>query len=267
MKKYWQIFKISFQQEFAYKVNFIMWRVRNVFYIFMIFFLWSTVFSDPTKVVFGYDRAKILTYVFGLMIVRAIVGSARALDISGDVAEGRLSNYLLKPVGYFKYWFTRDISSKALNLGFSIAEFTILYFVLKPPFFFQTNPVALLVFLFSLVIGILIYFFMLVAVSAIPFWAPELGYGGHFLVTMVLVEALSGALFPINVLPQIIQSVLLLTPFPYLIYFPIEIYLGNISGAAMLGGLLTAGAWVGILWLTVRYVWMRGLRVYEAVGR
>lgn len=267
MRKYWQIFKISFQQEFVYKVNFILWRVRNVFYVFMVFFLWSTVFSNPERVVFGYDRAKILTYVFGLMLVRAIVGSARALDVAGDVAQGILSNYLIKPVGYFKYWFMRDVSSKALNLIFSILEFAILFYILKPPLFLQTNPVVLLAFLTFIIIAILIYFFLLIGVSAIPFWAPELGFGGHFLITIVLVEALSGALFPINILPQALQSVLLLTPFPYLIYFPIEVYLGNVSGMAVVGGLVTAGAWAGILWFMVKYIWARGLRVYEAVGR
>ncbi len=64
LAKYISIFKISFAQEFAYRLNFIMWRVRNVMQILLLFFLWTTVFSDPARVVFGYDRAKMLTYVF-----------------------------------------------------------------------------------------------------------------------------------------------------------------------------------------------------------
>jgi len=116
MKKYFSVFKISFQQEFVYRLNFIMWRLRNVMQIFLVFFLWDTVFSDPKRVVFGYDREKILTYVFAILIVKAFVLSARAVDVAGDIARGDLTNYLLKPVSYFKYWFTRDISSKSLNL-------------------------------------------------------------------------------------------------------------------------------------------------------
>ena len=132
MYKYWAIFRISFQQEFAYRLNFVMWRVRNVLQIFLIFFLWSTVFSDPSKNFFGYDRARILTYVFGILIVKSIVLSARGVLVANDIAGGGLTNYLLKPVGYFKYWLTRDSSSKALNLFFSVFEFSILYLVLKP---------------------------------------------------------------------------------------------------------------------------------------
>ncbi|MBI2103398.1 hypothetical protein HYT59_00170 [Candidatus Woesebacteria bacterium] len=77
MYKYLQVFKISFQQEFAYRLNFIMWRLRNVMQIFLVFFLWSTIFSDNQKEFFGYNRDKILTYVFGILILRALVLSAR----------------------------------------------------------------------------------------------------------------------------------------------------------------------------------------------
>lgn len=267
MKKYFQIFKISFQEEFVYKLNFIMWRVRNVFQILLTFFLWSTIFASPTTVIFGYDRSKILTYVFGIMIVRALVMSARAADISSDIAQGDLSNYLLKPMTYFKYWFTRDISSKALNLIFAAVEFALLFVILRPPFYFQTNPATLILFFLSIILAVLIYFFILVLVSSLTFWAPELSWGGHFLITIVIVEALSGSLFPINILPITFQYVVMATPFPYLIYFPVQVYLGNIVGQAILGGLMIAAAWCGMLWLLMNYIWQKGLRAYESIGR
>jgi len=149
VNKYFQIFKISFAQEFAYKVNFIMWRVRNVIQVLIAYYLWSTVFADPTISVFGYDRAKILTYIFGMILIRALVFSARSVDVPQEISEGSLSNYLVRPMNYFKFWFTRDASSKALNFAFSIVEFGILALIFTPPIFFQTNPLYLLAFLFS----------------------------------------------------------------------------------------------------------------------
>ena len=267
MKKYWSIFKISFEQEFAYRLNFILWRVRNVFQILLTYFLWSTVFASPGTQVFGYDRAKILTYIFGIMIVRALVFSSRAMDVSRDVAQGDLSNYLLKPINYFKYWFTRDVSSKALNLMFAAVEFVVLFLILKPPFFFQGNFIALFAFFLSIIIAVLIYFLLLFLISSIPFWAPEIGWGSHFLITVVIIEAFSGALFPINILPQGIQSFIMALPFPYLIYFPVQVYLGNISGTALLGGLMIAISWTGVLWFSLKFIWQKGLKVYQAIGR
>lgn len=267
MQKYIQVFKTSFEEEFTYKWNFILWRVRNVLQIILTYFLWSTVYSDPTKNIFGYDREKIITYIFGVMIVRALVFSAKAMDVSGDVANGDLSNYLLKPMSYFKYWFTRDVASKVLNLSFAIGEFAILYFIFNPAFYFQTNLLNISAFLLSIILAIFIYFLILFLLSSIPFWVPEIGWASHFLVTVVITESLSGALFPINILPQTFQSVIMATPFPYLIYFPIEVYLGNVQGMAIIGGLAVAAAWAGILWLLLKSVWQKGLKAYQAFGR
>lgn len=267
MGKYLQVFKISFQQEFAYRLSFVLWRVRNVLQILVVFFLWDTVFTFRESTLFGYDRDKILTYVFGLIIIRAFVLSARAQDVSGEIARGEIINYLLKPVSYFKYWLTRDFSSKALNLVFAAGEFSVLYFVLKPPFYIQTSAFQIVLFLIAVSLAMVAYFLLLFVVDAIPFWAPELGWGGHFLFSIILVEFLSGLLFPLDILPQALQNVLSFTPFPYLIFFPLQVYLGKISGYPAFRGIIISFVWVLILYLVMTWIWKRGLKAYQAYGR
>lgn len=267
MEKYFSVFKVSLQQDFAYRINFIMWRVRNILQIFVVFFLWDTLFSAPGRRLFGYDRAKIITYVFALILVRAIVLSAKATEVSGEVSRGDLNNYLVKPVNYFKYWFTRDISSKVLNIGFAIVETILLYIILKPPFFFQTNPIYILGFMLSVAVAMLIFFITLFITSSISFWFPELAWGSHFLVTTIIVEFLSGALFPLDVLPLYIQNILNYTPFPYLIFFPVQVYLGKISLYQFSRGLLLSLFWVIVLWVVMNKVWEKGLKAYQAYGR
>jgi len=117
-----------------------MWRVRNVLQILLVFFLWDAIFQDSGRVVFGYDKAKILTYIFGILVLKSIVFSSRSIDISSEIASGDISNLLLKPISYLKYWFSRDIASKTLNLFFAIFETTVLYLILKPEFFIQPYP-------------------------------------------------------------------------------------------------------------------------------
>lgn len=267
MNKYWAIFKISLQQEFVYKVNFIMWRLRNVFQIVITFFLWDTIFSGSEKIILGYSKSEILTYIFAIMIVRAIVLSARAVDVSNDIAEGNLSNHLLKPINYFKYWLTRDISSKFLNLSVASIEFTVLFLVFRPSLFFQLDPVSLLVFIVAILMAAAIYFCILFLISSVPFWAPELGWGSFFLVNLVLLEFLSGLVFPIDVLPSIIQKIIMLLPFPYLIFFPIQVFLGKITGVSLIQGFIIATFWVITLSVVLRHVWNKGLKQYQAFGR
>lgn len=267
MKRYLTIFGISLKQEFVYKLNFVMWRLRNVMQIFLIFFLWDSIFSDPGRVLFGYNRAMVLTYVFGILIIKSIVFSARAVDVAGEISSGALTNYLLKPVNYFSYWLTRDISSKALNLGFAIVEFAVLFAFLKPPFFFQSNFLILISFIISLAIAIFLFFVILFITSFIPFWAPELAWGAQFIIVVIIAEFLSGALFPLDILPKAIQEALYLTPFPYLLFFPLQVYLGKIVGLEIAKGIVISLLWSFLLWIFMKSIWLKGVKSYRAEGR
>lgn len=267
MKKYLSVFKISFAQEFAYRLNFIMWRVRNVVQVFLVFFLWDSVFTNSSTVVFGYDRAKILTYVFGILIIRAIVFSSRTIDIAEDIETGDLSNYLLKPVNYFKYWFTRDISSKALNLVFAFFETILLYVILRPPFFLQTNPFYLIAFIFSLITAILLFFSITFLVNMIAFWLPEMGWAFQFLFIAIIGEFLSGSLFPLDIFPKAVQNIFYSLPFPYLVFFPLQIYIGKLSVASVINGLAISIGWLIVLLTLISIVWQKGLKRYAAEGR
>lgn len=266
MKKYWQIFKISFAQEFAYKASFIMWRVRNVLQILIFFFLWDAVFRNGTDSYFGYNRTKIFTYAFSLIIVRAIVLSSRSIDVAGQISKGDLTNLLLKPVNFFKYWLTRDVGSKFLNISFGIFEVSLLLILLKPPIFIQTNIIYLLFFFLSLIIASFIFFNLTMLTSFVPFWAPETAWGAQFLVS-VIIEFLSGAFFPIDIFPSGVYNVLTLMPFSYLIFVPIKIYLGSFSYSMMFQSLAIGIIWSLILWKTMNNIWKKGLLVYEGVGR
>ncbi len=267
LKKYFQIFKTSFNQEFAYRLSFVMWRVRNVLQVLVALFLWDTIFSGDRNELFGYDRNKILTYVLGLVFVKAFVLSARSQDVAGEIARGEIINNLLKPVDYFKYWLTRDVSSKVLNLVFAVGEFFLLYLIFKPPFYFQENIFQIFLFSVSICLAIFIYFSILFIVNTIPFWAPELAWGGHFLITVIMVEFLSGIFFPLDILPDKFLNILNFTPFPYLIFFPLQIYLGKISGFSAIKGIFVCVSWVLILLFLMKFVWQKGLKVYQVYGR
>jgi ABC-2 type transport system permease protein len=267
MGKYLSVFRISFAQEFAYRINFLMWRVRNVMQLFLVFFIWSSIFSDPSRQLFGYDREKILTYVFGILVIRAIVLSARAVDVAGEISRGDITNYLLKPINYFRYWFTRDISSKALNLGFAALEAVILFVILRPVIFIQKDGLILILFILSLIIAVLTFFCLLFLVNLIAFWMPENGWAAQFLFIVIITEFLSGGVFPLDILPLGIQNVLYSLPFPYLLFFPLQVYLGKLSTAFVFKGIAISFIWVIILGFSLRKVWNSGIKQYQAVGR
>jgi len=75
---------------------------------------------------------------------------------------------------------------------------------------------------------------------------------------------LSGLIAPLDVYPESVRRVTELTPFPYLIYYPVNLLLGR--GAPFERAALVLLAWGGFGWLMQRYLWRRGLARYSAMG-
>ncbi len=208
-----------------------------------------------------------LTYVFLVLLVGSLVLSSPSSDnIGSEIGNGDLSNYLMRPVGYLKYWFTRDLASKLLNIIFAIGEAGLLWFLFRPEVTFSSNFLSFLGFVISVSLAMGIYYLLSTSARFVAFWMPENTWGLAFLL-IIMIETLSGGIFPLDVLPQTVKSVLELTPFPYLIYFPIVIFQGKITGLELLRVIVNASIWLSIMLIVTKKLWERGLKIYASEGR
>lgn len=266
MRKYLTIFNLHWQGEFTYRLNFILWRVRNVLHILMTYFLWRGIFLSNNQV-FGYTQGGIFTYIFLVLVVSALVTSAPSADnVGSEIANGDLSNYLVRPISYLKYWFTRDLSSKALNMVFASVEFTVLFLILHPQLSLPPNLISGLGFLICAFLAILLYYFINMSSRFLAFWSPENVWPFAFLIFAVG-DILGGMMFPLDILPKGVSLFLQFTPFPYLIYFPSAIFLGRFSTLDTARIVFQTSAWVILAYLLCQFLWRRGLKTYGSEGR
>lgn len=264
MGKYWVIMRNTWEEMTTYRLSFTMWRIRTVMQLLTMYFLWIAVLPQK-NILYGYNQSLLLTYVLGTAIVGTVVLSSRSYEVGDEINKGDLSNYLLRPINYFLYWFARDAGDKAMNVAFAVVELTILFFILRPPFFIQTHPLYLLFFLLSIMVAIVMYFFFNFLMGLIGFWSPEVWAPRYIFITLLYFFA--GGLFPLDMLPKQIFSIIQFLPFTYMLYFPVKIYLGQLSITQMSTGLVIGVLWTGIVFLVVRGIWFKGLRLYTAQGR
>lgn len=263
MKKYLTAFLINWEQSLVYRLNFTLWRVRSVLQLLLVYFIWWTVFQNQTQV-FGYTQMTILTYILVSAVIRAITLSSRVIDVAGQINEGSIANFLVKPLSFIGYFFVRDIADKLLNILFVMFEITILIYFLKPLVFLQTNLAILGLFTLATFLALLLYFLMAFVLGLSAFWL-ENSWGPYFLL-LTFVESLGGGLFPIDILPKVLAQALMLTPFPYLIYFPAKVYLGTMTSVEIWQGFLILFFWVGFLWFFLLKILQAGFKKYTAVG-
>ncbi|OGY17157.1 MAG: hypothetical protein A2785_04020 [Candidatus Chisholmbacteria bacterium RIFCSPHIGHO2_01_FULL_49_18] len=265
-KKYFQVAKTSWSGGFVYRLNFVMWRVRNVVQLIAIYFLWFAVMSrNPTA--FNYSTSQMLTYILGTSIIRALVFGQRSIDAQGEISSGDLNNYLVKPISYFRYWFSRDIADKLLNILFSIGEITILLFWLRPEIYLQTNPLMLVSFLLASLLAMVMYFYFSFLISMTTFWIPEEnGWPQRFFIFVIL-EFFSGGLFPLDILPPAVYAVLGKLPSAYFLNTPLQIYLGRLDLSQIVTSLFMMAFWIVVLRLLANRTFRKGLKIYGAYGR
>lgn len=263
MKVYLQIIKCTISEYMAYRLSFVLWRVRMIVQLLVAYFLWLTITSQHTQV-FGYTQVNILTYILMTLIVRPMVMGTRTHEVGNMILSGKLNYLLLEPMNLLKFFGCRDVADKLINVIFAIGEFAFLIWILRlpwPPVVIWANVWLMLP---AIILGIIMFFFFSLIFSYLAFWTDEV-WAPRFL-TFVFAEFFTGMLFPLDILPGALGIISKMLPFGYFIYFPVRIMLGGLEPGAIVQGFMMAIIWaIGLGWMA-RLLWNKGLKTYTAVG-
>ncbi len=263
IRKYWFIYTLYWQEGLQQRASFFMERFRSLVVLLSFYSLWSALLKQNGSFA-TYGREAMITYVLGSSLLRSLVFASRTSEISSDINHGRLSGFLLKPVNFFSYTLFRDLSEKSINLLSAIIEVVLLAWVFGVHFQWPTHLSYGFFFVCSLVFSVILYFLLCFMVGCWGFWTAESG-GPRFLLELFL-EFSAGAFFPLDILPYSIQHVLKMLPSPYLVYFPMQIFLERVSVVDILSGLRVQLFWIAVLALLARGFWVRGVELYGAEG-
>ena len=93
MRKYWQIFKVSWQNALVYRFSFAMWQVRSLLSFLTIYWFWLAVFTQYDQIG-GYSRQEMLVYILVAALLRHLVLWTDSFQACVEIANGDLNNYL-----------------------------------------------------------------------------------------------------------------------------------------------------------------------------
>jgi ABC-2 type transport system permease protein len=267
MSKYRQVISIGIQNTLVYRANFFFRAAFGLVPLLATLYLWRTVYaSNPDRpTVAGYTLAGMTSYYLVLTIVDALTAVAEDdWQIAADIRDGRISQFLLKPIDYLAY---RLCLFGAGRLVYTMAALLpVGVFILVQREYLTAPPDAWrgLLFGVSVVLTGLLQFLISYTMALLAFWILEIS---TFIFILFALEYLAGGhLFPLDLLPSGFVQVLAFTPFPYQMYFPVSIYLGRTTGPDLWQGLAIQAFWVAAAYALARWIWSRGIRRYAAVG-
>jgi ABC-2 type transport system permease protein len=267
VKKYWHVINIGIQNTLVYRANFLFRASFGLIPLMATIFLWRAVFADKQSgdTVSTYTLVEMTSYYLVVTIVDALTAvTDDDWQIAGDIREGTISQFLLKPIDYLWYRLCIFLSGRLIYTATACIPVVLFILYLRDYFVVPADAVTLACFLLSVLMTALLQFLISYTMALLAFWVLEVS---TFIFILFAFEYIAGGhLFPLDILPPAFSQALYFTPFPYQMFFPVSIYLGKTTGVALWHGLLMQALWVAAAFYLARFVWSRGVRKYAAFG-
>lgn len=263
--KYLRLAQIYFQSILEYRVNFLVWRLRNFIGLATVFMIWQAVFANQ-QTVHSYHIAEIYSYVIFGNLFSSLVSSRKLADLQGVISSGSLNEFLLKPVNIISYFGVQEFTDKILNICFTIIELLILYFIFTPEIVFSSSLLVWLVLALFVPVAASLNFLVNLSISLTTFWYYQNGGWGQRFLADLVIGFFSGSYFPLEFFPKLMSVTLMTLPTSLFFYTPMQLFLGRISPTQGIMQLLLGLGWIVVFYLITRILWQQGLRQYEAFG-
>ena len=265
LNKYRAVFLVGLQSNLVYRMNFAVRGFFSFFHLIVVFILWSAAYTGNREIG-GFNFGQTFTYFVALIIVQFMIGAFNEdYQISEEIRNGLINQFLLKPVNYFAYRFSIYASARLVTGLLILIPVIVTYPLLKDYLTLPSDWWRLALGLPALLMSAVIQFGIAYCFGLMSFWFLEIQ--GLVVLSMALESLLGGQIFPLDLLPDWLFRVSQFLPYYYQMYFPVAIFTGRLSDpSAIVVGLGIQAGWMLIILAIGQFLWQRGLRLHTAVG-
>lgn len=263
--KYGKCFGTGLKAGLEYRVNALFTIAGAISPVIIQTALWIALYGqDQSGTLFGFTFAQMISYTVIAQLVSRLVRTGFEYELDNDIRTGSLDRYLVKPIGYFGFRLFSFLGDKLVQsfvMGSLIAvAIAFLTLVLG----FAITPLAVCLFLASLILAFALNFLLFWCIGLAGFWLTEIGF--LFEAMRIIIIALSGGIFPLAVFGPDSERFLSLLPFRFTIQFPTELLSGRIPLQSIAPSFALAAFWIFALTVLSQIVWRAGIRRFAAVG-
>jgi ABC-2 type transport system permease protein len=262
LRKWFITITIALTRYMSYKADFLLTLLAPSFVFILINYnVWDAVYSlQSSENIAGFSRQKMLSYQCWAFIASLLIRSHRSWNLSEDIRYGRITAFLVYPFSFWKFHACEFISFQIIQLVIAGVAITALLMTgfLKP----GSWEAILTGVAFSLTVSSLWFAFEF-SFGLAAFWLEETWIFRY--IFQLFAVFLSGFFIPLELFPAGVQNVLQYTPFPFLTSVPVHIFMGTYDRSIIHAVAILLG-WIGVVALTARLTWKRGLSFYTGAG-
>ncbi len=256
MKKYLEAMRCEFKFHLNYRLNLFFGVSYHPIILLVYYFLWTFIYRAGGSIG-DYSLGGMLTYYLITGLLGMFVPIFAYYTMTENIKKGDLIFFLTRPLDFLGYYYFAiltgcliwSMSAIIVSLPFILWWRNILIFpcingMLKGLIF------TIIAFNMALTLGFILN--LLTFFIGDPF-----GISGFY---DFLISLLGGWVLPLDVLPGFIQYL----PFKFLYYIPARAFMNY--PISLTKELLTAMLWLVFFFAVIRFMWIMGIKKYEAFG-
>lgn len=255
------------QETAIYRVNWIFNIFGNVLGCFISYFIWNAVYlSGDSDSLNGFTMPQMVVYIFLMFLTGMLISSGGTYDIGEEIRDGSIAIRLIKPISYNSTFLFQELGNKIMTVCILIVPTVVGVEVVRFIFIgsVQFNIIGFLIYLISCVFAYLVNFFFNICFGFIAFIIKYLW--GANLMKNCIVGFLSGQTFPLALLPDTFEKILLFLPFASFSYTPVMIYMGMYKDTTLLYYLGLQLFWVLFFWGLSKFLWIVSVKHLSVQG-
>lgn len=261
MRKYIEFARVQMQVHAAYSA----WFWANTFSVLLrmlvIYFFWKAVYSSRTEIE-GLHFDGMITYIIIAMFLQMFV-SGVGRELAHTIKDGNVAIELMRPYHLITRLIAMDIGDKVVYFIRGALPLGLLAFVFMDITLPETWQGGVL-FLFSAILGIWIGTFFDLLIAILAFWTINLW--GLEVMKEAVISFFSGALVPLILFPEWFQTASLFLPFQAMVYVPVAIYTGILTGTEAWLAVGSQVVWSVLLFILLRVLWSFAMKKVTIFG-
>lgn len=247
LKSMLKLANMRFKEYNIYKSNFYLYTLNRIVEVVVYVFVWIAIYNQTGNAV-GLSIEQMVTYYILVTSLRPITLWGINEEMAYSIRNGQIHKELLNPISYFQYYFGMNLGELSFAVVIGLATFiccSIFWTLFMPSSF-----INFLAFIFVILLGIPITFFMQMIVGTVGFYSNSIW--GMQILRKAIISILSGIIAPLTLFPKWFQTISSFLPFKELIYTPINIYLGQVSVNQILFIIVKQIIWGIILYIIAK---------------
>ncbi len=254
--------KLFWLKQAQYRIEALIWMLSQILRPIVYLSIWMAVAQAQGGTIEGYTASRFVAYFLAELFITSTTTSAVMWEYEYRVQNGQLSQFLLQPCHPFHADLAEFLASKILVIC------VVLPIIISLSLVFHVSLRLIdwsqILFLPVWILALLLRFMLEWMLAMIAFWTTRLTAINTFYFALLLF--CSGEITPLVLLPEPLHTIALLLPLRWLVAFPIEVLLGQLSLPLILVGLLWQSLWSICLFSSLQWLWFMAIRKYAAAG-